>query len=152
MTLSRHLYLSIIAFGRSSGLQPVSSLSCCMYIRAGHPTFAWPYVGAYKSTSLMSSSLLLQQCPALLTCCRQVINHMYIRSFRLHKTGLLPSFDCLQITPWIHYMDSNRIYGEKARLELHNNAKCCLKQILEATTDQTEAVRPLPSYLIKQSN
>ena len=29
-----------------------------MYIRAGRPAFARPYVGAYKSTSLMSSSLL----------------------------------------------------------------------------------------------
>ena len=28
--------------------------------------FAWPYAGVHRSTSLMSSSLLLQQCPACL--------------------------------------------------------------------------------------
>ena len=37
-----------------------------MYVRAGRPAFARPYVGVHKSTSLMSSSLLLQQCPACL--------------------------------------------------------------------------------------
>ena len=51
---------------RSSGLHPVSSHSCCMYVLAGRPAFAWPYVGVQRSTSLMSSSLLLQQCPACL--------------------------------------------------------------------------------------
>ena len=33
---------------------------------AGRPAFARPYVGVHRSTSLMSSSLLLQQCPASL--------------------------------------------------------------------------------------
>ena len=55
----------------SSGLHPVSSHSCCMYVRAGRPAFAWPYSGVHRSrslmsTSLMSSSLLLQQSPACL--------------------------------------------------------------------------------------
>ena len=66
LTLSRHFSLSFIASGRSSGLHSVSSQSCWMYVRAGRPAFARPYVGVHKSTSLMSSSLLLQQCPACL--------------------------------------------------------------------------------------
>ena len=66
LTLSRHFSLSFIASGRSSGLHPVSSHSCCIYVRAGRPAFARPYVGVHRSTSLMSSSLLLQQCPACL--------------------------------------------------------------------------------------
>ena len=66
LTLSRHLSLSFIASGRSSGLHPVSSHSCWMYVHAGRPAFARPSVGVHKSTSLMSSSLLLQQCPACL--------------------------------------------------------------------------------------
>ena len=73
LTLSRHFSQSFIASGRSSGLHPVSSHSCCMYVRAGRPAFAWTYVGIHRSTSLMSSSLLLQQCPACLvrlTCFR----------------------------------------------------------------------------------
>ena len=40
--------------GRSSGLHPVSSQSCCMYVRAGRPAFARPYVGVHRSISLMS--------------------------------------------------------------------------------------------------
>ena len=66
LTLSRHFSLSFIASGRSSGLHPVSSHSCCMYVRAGRPAFAWPYAGVHRSISLMSSSLLLLQCPACL--------------------------------------------------------------------------------------
>ena len=66
LTLSRHSSLSFIALGRSSGQQPVSSHSCWMYVRAGRPAFARPCVGIHKSTSLMSSSLLLQQRPACL--------------------------------------------------------------------------------------
>ena len=66
LTLFRHSSLSFIVLGRSSGQQPVSSHSCWMYVRAGRPAFARPCVGIHKSTSLMSSSLLLQQCPACL--------------------------------------------------------------------------------------
>ena len=66
LTLTYHFSLSFIASGRSSGLHPVSSHSCWMYVRAGHPAFARPYVGVHRSTSLMSSSLLLQQWPACL--------------------------------------------------------------------------------------
>ena len=66
LTLSHHFSLSFIASGRSSGVYPVSSNSCCMYVWAGRPAFARPYVGIHRSTSLMSSSLLLQQSPACL--------------------------------------------------------------------------------------
>ena len=66
LSLSCHFSLSLIASGRSSWLHPVSSQSCCMYVPAGRPAFAQPYVGVYRITSLMSSSLLLQQCPACL--------------------------------------------------------------------------------------
>ena len=66
LTLSRHFSPSFIASGRSSGLHPVSSHSCRMYVRAGRPAFARPYVGVHRSTWLMNSSLLLQLCPACL--------------------------------------------------------------------------------------
>ena len=73
LTLSCHFSLSFIASGRSSGLHPVSSHSCCMYVRAGRPAFARPYVGVHRNTSLMSSSLLLQQCPACLVCLTWIV-------------------------------------------------------------------------------
>ena len=61
----RHSSLSFIASGRSSGLYPVSSQSCCIYVRAGRPAFAQPYVRVHRSTSLMSSSLLQQRANCL---------------------------------------------------------------------------------------
>ena len=66
LSLSRHFSLSFITSGRTSGLHPVSSHSCCMYVQAGRPAFAGPYAGVHRSTSLMSSSLLLQQCSVCL--------------------------------------------------------------------------------------
>ena len=111
LTLSRHFSLSFIASGWSSGLHPVSSHSCWMYVRAGRPAFARPYVGIHKSTSLMSSYLLLQQCPVclvrltwvvfviggrwpyswcLVECCRQDLFKIARRiSMRLRKTTYL---------------------------------------------------------------
>ena len=73
LTLSRHFSLSFIASGRSSGQHPVSSHSSWMYVRAGRPAFARPCVRVHKSTSLMSSSLVLQQCPACLVCLTWIV-------------------------------------------------------------------------------
>ena len=56
--------LTFIASGRSSGQHPISSHSCWKYVRAGRPAFSQPYVGVHRSTSFMSSSLLLQSWPA----------------------------------------------------------------------------------------
>ena len=103
LTLSRHFFLSFIASGRSSELHPVSSHSCCMYVLEGRPASARPYVEVHRSTSLMSSSLLLQLCPACLVrltcivfvmggrwpygrwfvgCCRQdLFKHTYIHIY-----------------------------------------------------------------------
>ena len=86
LTISCHFFLSFIASGRSSTLHPVSSHSCCMYVRAGRPAFAWPYVGVHRSTSLTSSSLVLQQCPACLarlTCIVFVMGGKWPYSWRL---------------------------------------------------------------------
>ena len=73
LILTRYFSRSFIASDRSSGLHPISSHSCCMYVRAGRPAVAWPYVGVHRSTSLMSSSLLLQQCPACLVCLTWIV-------------------------------------------------------------------------------
>ena len=51
LTLLHHSSLSFIASGRSSGLHPLSSHSCCMHVWAGCPAFAQPYVGVHRSTS-----------------------------------------------------------------------------------------------------
>ena len=57
---------SLITSGRPSSLHTVSSQNCSMYIRADRPAFVRPYDGVHRRTSLISSSLLLQQCPACL--------------------------------------------------------------------------------------
>ena len=65
LTLFGHQSLSSITFGRSSRLHPVSAQSCRCVI-AGRPTLARPCEEVQRSTLLMCSPLLLQQCPACL--------------------------------------------------------------------------------------
>ena len=79
LILRRHSSLSSIASGRFSGLHPVLAQSCCMQIRAGRPAFAHPHEGVHRSTSLMSSSLLLQQCP---TCLLRLILIVFVMGGR----------------------------------------------------------------------
>ena len=66
LTLSRHPFLLSITSGRSSRLHPISAQNSGMWVLAGHPAFAHPYEGVHRSKSLMSLSLLLQQCPTCL--------------------------------------------------------------------------------------
>ena len=125
LTLSRHFSLSFIASGRSSGLHPVSSHSRYMYVRAGRPAFAWPYAGVHRSTSLMSSSLLLQQCPACLVhltwivfvmwgrwpyswcfvgCCRQDLFNIVRTLSLIFCRDAVSVFYCLQLTGLFRFL------------------------------------------------
>ena len=47
---------------------------------------------------------------------------------------------------WMHYMDSNKTAGEKARRQLHKNAASNLEQILAATHHKTPTVQPPASH------
>ena len=67
LTLSHHSSLSSIVYGRSSRLHPVSVQNCCRYV-LDQLTLACPCKGIHKRLSLMSLSLLLQQCSACLVC------------------------------------------------------------------------------------
>ena len=58
LTHSHHFSLLSIASGRSSGLHPVSSQSCCMHVLAGRPNIARSYVRVHSSTSLKILILL----------------------------------------------------------------------------------------------
>ena len=67
LTLSRHSSLSFIALGRvfqDNNLYPHIAAECTFVLVV--LLLRGPCVGIHKSTSLMSSSLLLQQCPACL--------------------------------------------------------------------------------------
>ena len=59
----------------------------------------------------------------------------------------LPSSGCVNSTVWMHHMDADETYREKARRELHKNAMSYIEQILEATSHETTVVRPPTSYL-----
>ena len=66
LTLSRHPFLSSVALGRFSRLHPILAQSCCIQVLTGRPTCSRPCEGIHRSISLMSSSILLKQCPVYL--------------------------------------------------------------------------------------
>ena len=86
-----------------------------MYVRAGRPAFAWPYAGVHRSTSLISSSLLLQQCPAYLvrlTCIDFVTGGMW-KSFN-NKVNFDQEFatreHCLQLNLFFKGINGDRSF------------------------------------------
>ena len=76
----------------SSGLHPVSAQSCCTQVLAGRPAFARPWEGVHRSTALISSSLLLQQCP---TCPVRLIAKIFVMGGRWPYSCCFVGF-CLQ--------------------------------------------------------
>ena len=68
------------------------------------------------------------------------------------KMGFLTSCDSAGTIVWMHHLDSNETHGKKAKWELHNNVTCYFKNILEATSFNTAAVRPLTSHVTNNLN
>ena len=60
-----------------------------------------------------------------------------------NKTGSLRSYGSVGTTVWLHPLDLNKKHAEKAKWELHKNATCSFKQILEAATDKATALQLL---------
>ena len=54
---------------------------------------------------------------------------------------------CVNSTIWMHHMDANKAYTEKARQELHKNVVSYIEQILEETSHKTATVWLPTSYL-----
>ena len=48
----------------------------------------------------------------------------------------------------MHHMDSKKILGEKAKLEINKDAACCSEKILEVVLHKTVATWPFTSHLI----
>ena len=80
LALFRHLSLSYIAPERSPRLHPVSAQSGGLQVLAGRPAYASPCEGVHTSMPLMSSSILLQQCPAYLVRLAWIVLVMGVRS------------------------------------------------------------------------
>ena len=47
----------------------------------------------------------------------------------------------------MHHMNADKMHGEKATQELHENVKSYTEQILEAILHETTVERPPSSYL-----
>ena len=71
---------------------------------------------------------------------------MEVRSDRQNKTQFLPSCSRIGIALWMHYMDANLMYEEKARRQLDKNAASNIEQVLEAAPYKAATVRPLTTH------
>ena len=61
--------------------------------------------------------------------------HRYIVNGRVHTTL------------WMHHMDADQAYREKAWWQLHTNSKSYIEEILEVTSNKTVAVRATTTHL-----
>ena len=62
------------------------------------------------------------------------------------KCSFFPGRSCVHTAIWMHHMDADKLYREKACRQLHKNAASYNEQILEATSHKATAVWP-PSHL-----
>ena len=62
------------------------------------------------------------------------------------KRSFLPGSGHIDTAIWMHYMDSNKTAGEKARQQLHKNAASNIEQFLAATPHKTPTIRPPASH------
>ena len=58
-----------------------------------------------------------------------------------------PNSGHVNSTIWMHHMDADKSYREKARQELHKNATSYTEQILEATSHNTAGLWSSTSHL-----
>ena len=60
---------------------------------------------------------------------------MEVRLIRWNKTQFLPSNGNVNYTKWMHLIDADSAYREKARQEQHKKATGYTDQILEASSN-----------------
>ena len=70
------------------------------------------------------------------------VSNMEVRPDWENKTQFFPSSCCVDIAIWMHYMDANWMYGEKAWRQLHKNAVRNIEQVLESAPHKAAAVWP----------
>ena len=58
----------------------------------------------------------------------------------------LPSSGHIDTAIWMHYLDTNKIAGEKARRQLHQNAVSNIEQVLEVTPHKAPTIQPPTSH------
>ena len=63
-----------------------------------------------------------------------------------NETQFLPGSSRIDTAVWMHYMDANKMAGDKARWQLHKNAVSNIEQVLAATPHKTPTIRTPPSH------
>ena len=60
---------------------------------------------------------------------------------------ILLSWTQVSTTEWCHHLDFNKVFKEKAKWKLHNDAASCSEQILEVAPHKTATILPFLSHL-----
>ena len=63
-----------------------------------------------------------------------------------NETQLLSSSGHVDTTIWMHYLDTNKTAGEKARQQLHKNTVSNIEQVLQTKPHKTLTIRPPNSH------
>ena len=79
---------------------------------------------------------------------------MEVRPIRKNKAlFFFPSVGRVNTIVWMHHMDADYVYNEKAWRQLHKRAARCIEQVMEAASHQAAAaVRILTTHLENHAN
>ena len=76
---------------------------------------------------------------------------MEVKLYQQNKSQFLPNNGRVDTAIWMHHMDANKTYGEKAWQQLKKNVANCIEEVLEATPHKTAALRPPTTHHKKLS-
>ena len=71
---------------------------------------------------------------------------MEVRPDRWNKTQFFPIRGWVDIAIWMHYMDTNKTYGEKVWRQLRKNAASNIEPVMEAAPNKAAAVQPTSTH------
>ena len=71
---------------------------------------------------------------------------MEIKPDQYNETQFLPSSGRIDTAIWMHNLDANKMAGEKAKQQLHQNAASNVEQVLDAATHKAPTKRPTTSH------
>ena len=77
---------------------------------------------------------------------------MEVYTWPIKWKQFLPSSGRVDTAIWMHYVDANKTYGEKAWRQLHKNAASNIEQVLGAAPNKAAAVHPPTIHLENYQN
>ena len=67
-----------------------------------------------------------------------IVDRFEVEPIGYNETQFFPSSGRVNTIIWMHHMDADKVYGDKAWRQLHKNVASCIEQIQETTSQKKQ--------------